>query len=282
MRCLRLTVAIVLVSALLSCKDDERTEGSAGAENSPAEPVTVPPENLDGTPWGEIVSLKSALWSLLETRTDDLDSLVAEIDGWYLANDSRLRAACADASGRPIREPAAWNVQLDAFSRWQVEVAQPRAGRLTRVLRDPRLIERLHLFDQRCLDAASVAAPTERGTPEDPWARYVILRREIHALINKGIPHPEPTLRKGEAWYEDHDDEIREICERMSALASSPENAERIAKYTTYLQAEGQRTVEMLVAKIPAVVDNPGIARDLFDLMNRFDQICADGSASSR
>ena len=278
MRCLRLTVAVVLVSALFSCKDNEPTDRSPGAVESP-DPAMGTPMDLDDTPWGEIVSLKSALWSLLEADTDP-ESLVGEVDEWYRTNDSRIRAACADASGRPIREPAAWNAQLDAFSRWQVEVAQPRAGKLTRVLRDPRLVERLHLFDQRCLDAASVAAPTERGTPEDPWGRYVTLRSEIHALINTGLPHPDTALRKGEAWYEEHDDEIREICARMSALANAPGTAELIETYTTYLRTEGQRTVEKLVAKIPAVVSNPGVAKDLFDLMNRFDRICAEGSAS--
>ncbi len=134
--------------------------------------------------------------------------------------------------------------------------------------------------EQRQNPIAEAATPLPRcsSEPEDPWARYVSLRREIHALLRKGLPRPTETRRKGEAWYANHEEEIRTTCRRMTALADVPEAEERIVVYTTYLRTEGQRTVEKLVVAIPAVVSDPGDTRSLFDLMTRFDKICADAS----
>lgn len=125
---------------------------------------------------------------------------------------------------------------------------------------------------------AEAAAPLPRcsNEPEDPWARYVALRREIHTLLEDGLSKPAKTRREAEAWYADHEEEIVTICRRMTALASSPDAEGRIAEYTTYLRTEGQRTVEKLVVKIPALVPDPGETRRLFALMTRFDDICAD------
>jgi len=128
---------------------------------------------------------------------------------------------------------------------------------------------------------AEAAAPLPRCSdpePEDPWARYVVLRREIHTLLGGGLTRPAKTRREGEAWYADHEEEIRATCRRMTALAGVPDAKERIAVYTTYLRTEGQRTVEKLVVAIPALVSDPGEARGLFDLLTRFDKICADAS----
>lgn len=270
----RALIVVVILSFLSACK-------GGGAQDPAAEaPPTVEgsrtPADLAGTPWGEIVSLKAELWDLSERDWEDPEGLLDALDAWYSENGGRLQAACLEAARRPITEPDAWKASLDAFSRWQRDVAGPRAEALRATVSAPRILERLDRFDRRCLAAASSAAPTARGAPEDPWARYVVLRKELHGLVEQGIPKPGPTRRAGASWYEAHDQEIRAVCRRMAALAGAPENDERIAVYTAYLSTEGQRTVEKLVAKIPAMVSNPGDVQGLLDLMSRFDRICAE------
>jgi hypothetical protein len=271
---------IVVASLLLlaTCKDGEDTPGPGADEAPAAAAIPKIPAELEGSPWGEIVTLRGELWALFEQGSEDPDTLVGALDGWYRENDDRLRTACLEAAQRPLSEPDAWREPLGAFSLWQRDVARPRGEALRNTLRDPRLIERLQLFDERCLDAASSAAPNARGEPEDPWARYVALRKELHALLEAGISKPRATLRAGATWYEVHDAEIRATCLRMAALSGAPENAARIAAYTDYLGTEGQHQVEKLVAKIPAMVPAPGDAKGLFDLMNRFDRICAEAT----
>jgi len=269
---------IVVASLLLlgACKDGDAPE--PGADEAPAAVAPKVPAGIEGSPWGEIATLKLQLWSLFDQGADDPDRLVETLDGWYAENDEGLRDACLEAARRPLDEPEAWKTPLAAYSAWQREVARPRGDTLRGALRDPRLVARLQSFDERCLDAATAAAPNARGEPEDPWARYVALRRELHALIEAGIPKPGPTLRTGETWYQSHDAELRSICQRMAALSSAPESKDRIAVYTEYLGGEGQRQVEKLVAKIPAMVPAPGDAQGLFELMNRFDRICTEAA----
>ncbi len=272
--------SLIVVASLLflvACKGGDAPEPGADEAPTPAIAPDVP-AGIEGSPWGEIATLKLQLWSLFDQGAEDPDSLVETLDGWYRENDDRLRTACLEAARRPLMEPDAWKTPLGAFSTWQRDVARPRGDALRSALRDARLIERLQSFDERCLDAAAAAAPNARGEPEDPWAQYITLRRELHALIEGGIPRPGPTLRAGAAWYEVHDAEIRSICQRMAALSTAPENQDRIAVYTRYLGAEGQRQVEKLVAKIPVMVPAPGDVNGLFELMNRFDRICAEAA----
>ncbi|MFH1530052.1 MAG: hypothetical protein ABIK09_04850 [Pseudomonadota bacterium] len=276
MRC-RVIVVAALVS-FAACKGG----GESAEVPSVGKYVVQAPEDLQETPWGEIVILKSELWSLVEGGGDDPDLLIGALDDWYRERSGRIREACLEAARRPIEEPGAWEKPLIAFSRWQLDVAQPRSDMLLRTVHDPRISERLQLFDQRCLDAAATAAPTNRGAPEDPWARYISLRMEIHALVEHGLSQPGPTLRAGAAWYDDHADEIRSTCLRMSALSGAAGSEDRIEDYTTYLRSVGQRTVEKLISKIPVMVPGPGDARGLFELMNRFDRICAGATSSRR
>jgi hypothetical protein len=272
----RSLIVVALLSIVAACTGGEPQE--TPAEQAPVAAASKTPEDLEGTPWGEIVTLKSDLWDLAEGDPGDPEELLEALDAWYRENDARLRAACLEAARRPIADPDAWKAPVDAFSRWQRDVGQPRGAAVLATIRDPRLVERLRLVDQRCLAAASEAAPTARGAPEDPWARYVALRTELHGFIEQGIPKPGPTLRAGGVWYDDHDAEIRGICRRMAALSGAPENATRIAVYTAYLRTEGQRTVERLVARIPAMVSSPSDVQGLFELMNRFDRLCAEAT----
>ena len=278
MRCRDLIVVAVMASSLLSCRGEGERE--AAVEGPGHGPTVELPAELQGTPWGEIVTLKTELWSLFQGDTDDPDGLVEVLDDWYGRHKDPLKAACLEVSRRTIEAPDDWKPQQDAFSLWQIDVARPRTEALEKILRDPRLIERLHLFDERCLDAASCAGPTNRGRPENPWGRYVFLRKEIHTLIDKGLSRAEETLRTGAAWYSDHEAEISATCRRMAELSNGPENEEYIAEYTAYLRTAGQSTMERLIARIPLLVPTPGTAKGMFELLNRFDRICADATPS--
>lgn len=285
MKAVSLAVAVLAVLAgALACRDASRDGGGAppGAGPSTVDgggPRPSLPQELEGTPWGDIAALESSLWDLVApSEEEDAGPAKDAVEGWFDAHGATLRDACAVATARLVSEPSRWAGEAAAFATWHRTVVLPRRKALEARPGGGGVLAALRRFDGECL-SASASRTAADGAGGDPWSRYVRLRRELHRLVNEGLPRPAEALRAGQDWYEDHQDELRDVCARMGALAGSPLAERALESYTGYLESEGQQTVEKLLAKIPAVVPDASRARALLDLVTRIDGLCSSAGA---